>query len=181
MLLSQFKRDIRSMTGRCPLQETALDEVLVFCASQCWAFTNARQLQAPTLHSPWRAGGACWTGLGPQRRRSLCLAMLCPLNSLVRSNKQKVLVQVCSKVNASLRGTPFFHPQMAVMLSLLASSSTEILLLFFPSRGKTPSVKPICHKMALVIKHPRGNVVCSVPHGQLRFSLSPQQQLPPQL
>lgn len=69
------------------------DEVLLLCPCQCWASTNARQLQTPTLPSPWRAGGACLTGSGPQRRKSQCPVMLCPSNSLVRSKTQNVLSQ----------------------------------------------------------------------------------------
>lgn len=89
------------MTSKC--RSLTKPPSLILCPSQCWASTSAPHLQAPILRSPWRAGGACWTGSGPQRRRSQCTVMLCPLNSLVRSNKYNVPDQpVCSLVNVSL-------------------------------------------------------------------------------
>lgn len=63
------------------------------CPSQCWASTSAQPVLVPTSPSLWRAGGACWTGSGPLRRRSLCPVMLCPLNRLVRANKYNFLDQ----------------------------------------------------------------------------------------
>lgn len=123
------------------------DEVLLLCPCQCWASTNAQQLQTPTLPSPWRAGGACLTGSGPQRRKSQCPVMLCPSNSLVRSKTQNVLSQQeCVflwmsvwEVFSCLFVCLFF--QMPMTHLLLALSSTETLLLFYPSRGIVTSLQ----------------------------------------
>ena len=73
---------------------------------QCWASTSARRPQTPTSPSPWRAGGACWTGSGTPRRRSQCPVMLCPLSNLVSSYTDHLLCRStvpCYAIESKIR------------------------------------------------------------------------------